>query len=118
MQDFNQLEQQYGQAEAKTIMGGGINGKMFFGGSSLEITDILSKMIGERDVHKMDILGNIHFNKESVMTSSEIRTMQDDEALFIFANKLPVMLKTKPYFKNISLQSKNSKSFKGGVFGY
>jgi len=105
MQDFNQLESQYGQSEAKTIMGGGINGKIFFGGSSLEITDMLSKMIGERDVHKMDILGNIHLQKESVMSSSEIRTMQDDEALFIFANKLPVMLKTKPYFKSFTLNN-------------
>ncbi len=105
MQDFNQLESQYGQSEAKTIMGGGINGKIFFGGSSLEITDMLSKMIGEIDVHKMDILGNIHFKKEAVISSSEIRTMQDDEALFIFANKLPVMLKTKPYFKNFTLNN-------------
>jgi type IV secretory pathway TraG/TraD family ATPase VirD4 len=33
------------------------------------------------------------------MSISEIRTMKDKEALFVYANKKPLKMKIKPYYK-------------------
>ncbi|MDA9817995.1 hypothetical protein N9C35_03045, partial [Flavobacteriaceae bacterium] len=37
------------------------------------------------------------------MTVNQIRIMRDNEALFLFANKKPVMLYLKPYYKHYIL---------------
>jgi hypothetical protein len=39
-------------------------------------------------------------------TIKETKDKRDDEILFIYANKLPMKIKTTPYYKNYSLNSK------------
>lgn len=103
LQDFNQLIQRYGEHEAKTILNGGLSGKLFYAGADFEITNILSQMIGERYVNKTDSFGKVHHVKESILSNADIRTMKDNEALLIYGNKKPLKLKIRPYYKSFIL---------------
>ena len=105
LQDFSQLEQKYGKSEAHTIINGGITGKLFFSGADLQITNMLSQMIGDRYISKIDEFGEIHHVKEPILSNADIRTMKDNEALLIYGNKLPLKIKIKPYYKQFLLNS-------------
>ncbi len=105
LQDFSQLEHQYGENEARTILNGGVTGKLFFPGADHKTTTMLSQMIGERYVNKLDEYGKLHHVKEPILSNAEIRTMKDNEALLIYGNKLPLKLKIKPYYKDFVLRS-------------
>ena len=105
MQDFSQLEKRYGKNEAHTILNGGITGKLFFSGADLEITSMLTKMIGDKYVNVLDEFGKTHHIKEPILSNAEIRTMKDNEVLLIYGNKLPLKLTIKPYYKDFVLNS-------------
>jgi len=105
LQSIQQLENKYGKANANTILNGGIASKLFFSGADHVTTEMLSKMLGSITNIKTDINGNSFFKDENVMSARAIRTMEDDEALFISSNKLPLKIKLKPYYKDILLNS-------------
>ena len=105
IQDFSQLEQKYGKSEAHTIINGGITGKLFFAGADLQITNMLTQMIGNKYVNMLDEQGELHHVKEPILSNADIRTMKDNEVLLIYANKLPLKIKVKPYYKDFILNS-------------
>jgi len=105
LQDYSQLEHKYGRNESHTIINGGIAGKLFYGGADLQITSMLTQMLGTKYVNQVDELGNLHHTKEPVLSNAEIRTMKDNEALFIFSNKLPIKMKIKPYYEDYLLRN-------------
>ncbi len=105
MQDFSQLEQRYGKSESHTIINGGITGKLFFAGADLQITTMLTQMIGDRYVNKIDEFGKTHHIKEPILSNADIRTMKDNEVLLIYGNKLPLKITVKPYYKDFILNS-------------
>jgi len=105
IQDFSQLEQRYGKSEAHTIINGGITGKLFFAGADLQITNMLTQMIGNKYVNMLDETGQLHHVKEPILNNAEIRTMKDNEVLLIYGNKLPLKIKVKPYYKDFLLNS-------------
>ena len=105
LQDYSQLEHKYGKNESHTIINGGIAGKLFYGGADLQITNMLTQMLGTKYVNQIDELGNLHHIKEPVLSNAEIRTMKDNEALFIFSNKLPIKMKIKPFYEDFLLKS-------------
>jgi type IV secretory pathway TraG/TraD family ATPase VirD4 len=108
LQSVSQLEAQYGKEKAKTIIEGGIGSKLFYPGSSLqtaeEIQRLLGKVIRDTYSHSNDTKGTTKgaFNRQefNLLNADEIRTLKDNEALFITGNKKPVLLKTKAYFEN------------------
>jgi len=100
LQDINQLENAYGKSNAQTIINGGISSKLYYSGSGLPTTKELSEMLGEIENIKTDINGNFYYKEEKIMRANEIRTMGDDEALFITANLIPAKFKIKPYYKD------------------
>lgn len=100
LQNIKQLENKYGKANAEIILDGGIASKLFFSGADLPTTEMLSKILGTREQIKTNIDGNFYLKEELVMKASDIRTMKDNEALFIMTNKKPVKLETKPYFED------------------
>lgn len=100
LQNIKQLENRYGKANAEVILDGGIASKLFFSGADLPTTEMLSKILGTREQIKTNIDGNFYLKEELVMKASDIRTMKDNEALFIMTNKKPVKLNTKPYFED------------------
>jgi len=105
IQDFSQLEKKYGKSEAHTIINGGITGKLFFAGADLQITNMLTQMIGNKYVNMLDEEGKVHHVKEPILSNAEIRTMKDNEVLLIYGNKLPLKIKVKPYYKDFILNS-------------
>jgi type IV secretory pathway TraG/TraD family ATPase VirD4 len=109
LQDLSQLNSRYGKEEANSIVNGGISGQIYFAGADLDISSRLEKVLGNRYVERVDIDGNYKTYKEPVMSVRDIRTMKDDEVLFIYANKLPMKLNTTPYYKNMSLSSKTKR---------
>lgn len=104
LQSTQQLENRYGKANAETIMNGGIASRLFYNGADLSTTETLSKILGQKEKITTDIDGSQKLEKTAVMEASEIRTMKDDEALFITGNKLPVKLNIKPYYKSFTLK--------------
>ena len=99
-QDITQIEQKYGKANASTILNGGISSKLFFNGADLDTTEMLSKILGSREKITPDPNGNFHYKDKKVMEAHEIRTMKDNEALFIMGNKQPLIIKFKPFYED------------------
>lgn len=101
LQNINQLIKQYSQNEAKTILDGGIASKLIYSGADLDLSSDLEKMFGFKESLKRQADGSHYYDKESVMNISEIRTMKDNEALFVYANKKPLKMSVKPYYKDM-----------------
>lgn len=105
LQNINQLIKQYSQNEAKTILDGGIASKLIYSGADLDLASDLEKMFGSKESLKRQADGTHYYDKESVMDVSEIRTMKDNEALFVYANKKPLKMEVKPYYKDFMFSS-------------
>lgn len=58
-------------------------------------------MFGFKESLKRQADGSNYYDKEAVMNVSEIRTMKDNEALFVYANKKPLKMAVKPYYKDM-----------------
>lgn len=99
LQNISQLEEKYSKSKANTILNGGISSKIVYSGADLELASSLEKMFGQKEVRKQ-LDGKYYYDKESVMSVSEIRTIKDNEALFLSANKKPLKIKVKPYYKD------------------
>lgn len=99
-QDVAQIEQKYGKPNASTILNGGISSQLYFNGADLDTTEKLSKILGTREKITADPNGNFHFKDKRVMEAHEIRTMRDNEALFIMSNKKPLVVKFKPFYED------------------
>jgi len=59
--------------------------------------------MGDKAYIRTKIDGSVYLRDEPVMTIRDIRTMEDDEALFVMTNKLPLKVQMKPYFKDFFL---------------
>ncbi|WP_298753782.1 type IV secretory system conjugative DNA transfer family protein [uncultured Arcobacter sp.] len=105
LQNINQLIKQYSQNEAKTILDGGIASKLIYSGADLDLASDLEKMFGHKETLKKQADGTNYYDKESVMNISEIRTMKDNEALFVYANKKPLKMSVRPYYKDMMYNS-------------
>ena len=105
LQNVNQLAKQYSKDEAKTILDGGIASKLIYSGADLDLATELEKMFGHKESLKQQADGRHYYDKESVMSVSEIRTMKDNEALFVYANKKPLKMSVKPYYKSMMYNS-------------
>jgi len=100
LQNIKQLENKYGKANAETILDGGIASKLFFSGADLPTTEMLSKILGIKEEVKTNPDGSLYVKDKPVMSLNEIRTMKDNEALFIMTNKLPLKLSTTAYYND------------------
>jgi type IV secretory pathway TraG/TraD family ATPase VirD4 len=104
LQSTMQLENKYGKANAETILSGGIVSRLFYSGADLATTEMLSKLLGKVDKIKTGYDGSNQIKESAVMEANEIRTMKDNEALFITANKEVAKLKIKPYYESFILK--------------
>lgn len=102
LQDTNQLEAIYGKNESKTILNGGIANKLYFSGGDPFLTKQLFEIFGQKEIVELNLEGRwVSKDKQAVMTQSEIRTMDDNEVLFLMSNKLPLKIIVKPYYKDM-----------------
>lgn len=105
LQNLNQLDEKYTSLKAKTIFDGGIASKLILSGADLELASNLERMFGNKRVVEKDAQGQDYYEKVRVMDASEIITMQDNEALYVYANKKPLKLEIKPYYKDFTFNS-------------
>jgi type IV secretory pathway TraG/TraD family ATPase VirD4 len=118
LQDIEQLNEVYGKSGASTILYGSCASKIYFPGISQQTCEQLERMLGKRTIlHKKEELSawdlptsnDIQKSQEigrPLMTADEIRTMKDNEALFIHANKRPVKLNTLPWYNSKAMLRK------------
>lgn len=99
LQSLSQLEARYGKFDAHTIVSGGMATRLFFSGLDVETTDMLSKVLGVRRREIVDTEERLHVKDDNLLDSADIRAMNDDEAICLFANKRPMKLKVTPYFR-------------------
>lgn len=111
LQSYDQLVDVYGNQKAKIILEN-CNSKLFYGGLSYESCRIVSDMIGvmtETYSEKGIFESNEPVNRTTrrLMTPDEVRTLSENECLFIHGNHKPFKLKTKPFFKNSTLKKRS-----------
>jgi len=110
LQSFSQLETQYGQRKANTIIEGGINSKLFFSGAGQETAHAIEKMLGKvirqetfQTERNEAITSRSEFN---LLNADEIRTLPDNQAIFLTGNQKPILLDILPFFKNPEFKNK------------
>jgi len=109
------------RADASVILNGGCATRLFYPGLSYPTCNELSNILGNQTISIRES-GFARENNTSsardremarpLLAPDEIRTLKPNKAILIHSNKLPVMLKTTPWFKNYRLR----KRVRGGVF--
>lgn len=99
IQSISQLEERYGKQGAKTILTGGVASQLYFPGMDIDTAIDLSKILGDVTHEHYSPLGGVRREKEALMTPSALRTMPDNQVLYLFANKRPVLLDVVPYYE-------------------
>ena len=121
LQDVEQLTHVYGRADASVILNGGCATRIFYPGLSYSTCQELSNILGNQTVTLRESGFERSNNSSSardremarpLLAPDEIRTLKPNKAILIHSNELPVMLKTKPWFKNYKLKSR----VRGGGF--
>ena len=93
LQSLEQFENLYGKSKSEIILNS-LNTKIYFGGTSLNTTNMLSNMIGKRH---QNIQGRATLLP--IIDSSEIRRLKDDEVLVFISNNRPLKINVLPYWK-------------------
>ena len=106
LQSESQLEQTYGRNDANTILTGGIASRLYLPGQDMATAQALEKTLGKYGVTIEEESGRRRDVARSLMTADEIRTMDDNQALFIHSNRRPALIRTTPYFKNRRLRKR------------
>ena len=104
LQNESQIFSKYGEYEANTILNGGISGRIFFSGADDKMLEKLEKLLGTKS-YEEEIDGRTHKREIPVMSIRELRSMADNEILFIYANKRALKLKTTPYYEHGNFKS-------------
>jgi len=104
LQNESQMFSKYGEYEANTILNGGISGRIFFSGADQATLEKLEKLLGTKS-YEEEIDGKLYRKDIPVMNIRELRTMADNEILFIYANKRALKLKTTAYYEHGSFKS-------------
>ncbi|WP_273281350.1 type IV secretory system conjugative DNA transfer family protein [Pseudooceanicola atlanticus] len=90
LQSLAQLEGRYGAQNARTIVEG-LGTEIYLPGTSLETARNLEARLGRTD-------------KAPLMAANDIIRMEEDQALMLYSNRLPVLLNTKRYYQRADLR--------------
>jgi type IV secretion system protein VirD4 len=104
LQSVSQLEERYGKQGAHTILNGGVASRLFFSGMDIDTASELARTIGDVRSEHFDTRGHLRTEREALMTPAALRSMSDDQVLYLFANKRPTLLTVTPYFKDRDLE--------------
>ncbi|MGL1959450.1 MAG: type IV secretory system conjugative DNA transfer family protein [Colwellia sp.] len=100
-QGISQLEDKYGKSKAKAIKAG-LGSSLIFKGGDLDTNSEYSAIIGERVVTYREKFTDIvdKYSKQTLMSADQLRTMEDNQAMFISRNKYPTIIETVAYYNN------------------
>lgn len=100
LQSISQLSARYGKDYADSIQGG-FNTYITYAGADPQTADFFEKISGRvRERQKRSLINDApeEYREYNLINASEIRTLEDNEALIVSGNRQPVKLKTIPYF--------------------
>jgi type IV secretion system protein VirD4 len=120
LQSLSQLEERYGREGANTILSGGVASRVFFSGMDIQTAQMLSQTIGETHREHIDPLGKFRTEREHLISPAALRSMPDNQVLYLFANKRPALLQVTPYFESGTLRKRTEISpakIQGGISG-
>lgn len=95
LQSFSQLVSRYGPHNASTILNG-LQTEIYLPGIGLDAAQELQRKLGK--VYSQSS-GNAHEQARNLMDEADLIRLESDTALLLHANKKPVKLSTKPFFK-------------------
>ena len=95
LQSLAQLDARYGALNARTIVEG-LGTEIYLPGTSLQTARDLEARMGR-------------LAKAPLMAANDIIRMKDHEALMLHSNKLPILLKTKRYYKRGDLNRRSKR---------
>ena len=104
VQEPSQLVHVYGKAASQTIYNGGCTTRIFLPGMGIDTAAELERMLGRANFEYTDLKGERREGVRSLLTSSEIRTMDSGHALLFHANLPGKLLKVRPYYKQFALR--------------
>lgn len=114
LQDVEQLTHTYGREAARTILNGGCASRLYLPGLSPEESLGVEQSLGETTIHVKEPVPHEPYETpdrmrerktgRSLMTADEVRTMDDNEGLYLYGNKRPVKLHTTPFYQNARLR--------------
>ncbi len=96
LQSISQLEAKYWKDNADIILNWGISSKIFYSWADPSTTRMLSDIIWTTTHTDED---TNYKRKENLLNAYNIRTLEDNQALYIYSNKLPVLLEVVPYYE-------------------
>jgi len=97
LQSISQLEVKYWKSEADIILNWWISSKIFYNWADPSTTEMLSKILWTTTQQDE----NTNFKrKENLLNSFNIRTLWDNQAIYIYWNKQPILLDILPYYNN------------------
>ncbi len=104
IQSTGQLDAAYTPTGARIIREGGSNTQIFFPGLPHSTCVEISHMLGRN--RRDSGIGKVSASAGPLMAPEEIRTLPEDRALLVSTNRQPVLLRTKPYFRNRRLKKR------------
>lgn len=104
LQSLSQLEERYGRQGANTILSGGVASRVFFSGMDIDTAQMLARTLGDTHRERIDGLGNLKSEREPLMTPAALRSMPDNQVLYLFANKRPTLIDVTPYYESRAMK--------------
>jgi len=100
-QGISQLDDKYGEQKAKAIRAG-IGSSLVFKGGDLDTNTEYSKIIGKRVIMQRNNFTDIveQYTELELLASDQMRTMNDNQAVFVSSNKHPTIVECVPFFSS------------------
>ncbi len=101
LQGIAQLDDKYGEKRAKTIKSG-IGSSLIYKGGDLDTNTEYAKIIGKRVIVQRNNITDVvdQYSEADLFAADQLRTMADNQAIFISKNRNPMLLEFHNYFNN------------------
>ena len=101
LQGTAQFSEKYGEDTAKSIKSG-IGSYLIYSGADYETAQEQSKIIGKKVLVQRNKFEEVvdKYSQIELLSADKIRTLNDNQALFISGNKHPFIINIQPYYKN------------------
>jgi len=101
LQGISQLSDKYGEVKARAVKSG-IGSTLIFQGCDHGTANEYSAIMGQKTTAQRNHFDDVvtHYSQQSLLAPDEIRTMNDDQAVFISKNRHPVIINYLPFYQN------------------
>ncbi len=104
-QSLSQLEAKYGKS--KEAIKGGIGSYLIFSGADYSTAKEMSDIMGQRLLVTRKNITDIQqsYQKLDLLSPDKIRTLNDNQCVFLSKNRHPLILQVTPFYKNFSFNN-------------